>query len=268
MTEDKEDEGEYDESDKEEDNEDEETGDEQEGEDDNSGTVSNPFHPWPFDEFEEQLNNHWNRGIYHPGIDALTKIAEDYEERQAALANAANIDLGLSEALLQLTQELEGLDTAIESNKIIAQSINPDLFNLLQGFESSAALDFYETVAALNHIEISEFPEDEPVEYGDSEPPRPAEAFEEGTLDLIAQSIIENEEYPSELKEPAYSLIDTSSLIEKRHAYTELYEAADDKAHNILEVTTRAATWTEIRIYVVWLYLCVKTALNPQNDTE
>lgn len=243
--------------------EDKDTEEQSDEEDDESRTITNPFNSWIYTDFQDHINNFGIRDMETQAIKdaykAANEITEVHNQRtRAAILKAAQIDMDIDfgKAILQLTQGLEDLEIAVEANHALARSINPDIFKIQKDLEKSAAIDLYETVAALNQLETQARPDDKTHEkHVELIPPGASDTFEEDVLELVAREVVTNDEFSEESQQLAVLIIETSSLVEKRNAFNKLFEYADEKTETILEATTRSATWVGARIWFVFVYL-------------
>lgn len=191
---------------------------------------------------------------------------EKYGETQRELLKTvASHDIDLDQ--FKVTLPLENFGITEEANRALAKTINPQIFRINKDLENAVANDFYETVAALNQItqQGASKPETSP-QPEESDEPTPGEIFEEEVIDEVAEEVVENDEYPSELKERAHTIRETDSREEKQAAFNQMYELAEGGVLTMLELTVAAIL--QARVYAILFYMYAKVCLTWNGSDE
>lgn len=198
------------------------------------------------------LSSHYNH---------LERILEQHSEMQRKILKAAtsnDINLDLDQFKISLPPEIFGITK--ETNRALAESINPEIFRINKDIENAAATNLYENIAALNQIAQQGAAQPGTIpEPGETDEPTVGEIFEEEVIDEVAEEIVENDDYPSELKERAYTIRETDSHEEKQATFNQIYEIAEDHVLAMIELTV--ATVMYARLYAILLYLHAKARL-------
>ncbi|MFC7225725.1 hypothetical protein ACFQKF_21970 [Halalkalicoccus sp. GCM10025322] len=205
---------------------------------------------------EESLNPNIDVSQF---IDVHRELEKYAETQKEMLKAATSHDIDLDQ--FKVTLPLENFGITKETNRALAESINPQIFRINKDLKNAVANDFYETVAALNQIAQQGASQPE-----ESDEPTPGEIFEEEVIDEVAEEVVENDEYPSELKERAHTIRETDSREEKQDAFNQMYELAEGGALTMLELTVAAIL--QARIYAILVYMYAKVCLTWNGSDE
>lgn len=219
--------------------------------------------------FIEKLEEATKVNINPLDYSRLSEVLEQHAEtRKKMVRTAAALEFDQDQFQISISPKILGITE--EANRALAESINPEIFRIHQGIEDAAATNLYETVAALNQLEQEGVTESEDresettSEHEEPNTPTAGEIFEEDVIDDVAEEVVENDEYPSELKERAHTIQETDSHEEKQVAFNAMYEIADEQSRKLLDFSVRFTV--SAKLYLIVFYLYAKASLSPETS--